>query len=90
MLVYIVVKVISVFIEVSLLRMFSGNSVVSSVMLMLVIIVLMCGVWYFGWILVNIGGSRLLWFMIMKMCGWLMIIISIIEDRLISVLILII
>lgn len=67
--------------------MFSGNSVVSRVMLILVIIVLMCGVWQVGWILVNIGGSRLLWFMIMKMCGCLMIIISIIDDRLISVLI---
>lgn len=78
---------IRVFIEVRLVSRLSGKIVVSMVMLKLVMSVLMCGVWCFGCICVNIFGSRLLWVMIMKMCGWVMIIIKIIDDRLISVLI---
>ncbi|MNI90484.1 hypothetical protein D3C73_1480100 [compost metagenome] len=46
-----------------------------------VMTVLICGVRYFGWILVNTGGNRPSRPMIMKMRGWPMIITSTTEDR---------
>lgn len=77
-------KAISVPIEVSSPRMSSGNSAASNAMPMPVMTVLMCGVRYSGWILVNTGGSNPSRPMIMKMRGWPMIITSTTDDRPIS------
>ncbi len=77
-------KAISVPIEVSSPRMSSGNSAASRAMPMPVITVLICGVRYLGWILVNTGGSRPSRPMIMKMRGWPITITSTTEARPIS------
>ena len=75
---------ISVPIEVSSPRTSSGNTAASSAMPMPVITVLMCGVRYVGWILVNSGGSSPSRPMIMKMRGCAITITSTTEDSPIS------
>lgn len=90
MLMQIVVKVSSVFIDISLLSMFSGIMLVSVVVIIFMIMVFQQGVWKWVWILLKIFGNRLLWEMVQVIWVWFIIIISIIEDRLVMVLILIV